>query len=89
MRQLTPGTPPNDDFDLGGPLSPEVKYVTWPFAVVCSFVCFFVSKGWVVADFRCGRLIDNSCKQPPKSWQTRDFVFISLLFSVIALKPFR
>jgi len=25
MRQLTPGTPPNDDFDLGGPLSPEVK----------------------------------------------------------------
>ncbi|KAJ7386507.1 Protein Hook 3 [Desmophyllum pertusum] len=25
MRQLTPGTPPNDDFDLGGPISPEVK----------------------------------------------------------------
>ena len=29
MRQLTPGTPPNDDFDLGGPISPEVKYVNF------------------------------------------------------------
>ena len=28
MRHMSPGTPPNDDFDLGGSLSPEVKYVT-------------------------------------------------------------
>ena len=84
MRQLTPGTPPNDDFDLGGPLSPEVKYVTWPFAFLRSFVCFFVFKGWAVADFRYRRLIDNSCKQPPNSWQTRFFILISLLLSVIA-----
>ena len=27
MRQLSPGSPPSDDFDLGSSLSPEVKYV--------------------------------------------------------------
>ena len=27
MRQLSPGSPPSDDFDLAGSLSPEVKYV--------------------------------------------------------------
>ena len=26
MRQLSPGTPPNDEFDLGSSISPEVKY---------------------------------------------------------------
>ena len=29
MRQLSPGTPPNDDFDLGSSMSPEVKYATY------------------------------------------------------------
>ena len=27
LRQLSPGSPPSDDFDLAGSLSPEVKYV--------------------------------------------------------------
>ena len=32
MRQLSPGTPPNDEFDLGSSISPEVKYATsWKF----------------------------------------------------------
>ena len=34
MRHLSPGSPPSDDFDLAGSLSPEVKYV---------FCCFFPS----------------------------------------------
>ena len=29
MRQLSPGTPPSDDFDLGSSISPEVKYATY------------------------------------------------------------
>lgn len=29
MRQLSPGTPPSDDFDLGSSMSPEVKYARY------------------------------------------------------------
>lgn len=67
MRQLSPGTPPSDDFDLGSSMSPEVKYARYwnCFSSLSKQFCFLLHE--VTAVFlRLKNYILNSPVQSDK-----------------------